>query len=195
MQVLFPLIYFDPQSLCNPSCQVEAAIKRVEKFADDAQADLGMDYAWLDDVSVKDWTRYHDLGRSAFKRGFHTSTFANILSVAAKRWGDIYRTVFSSEHPELSSNEVVLSLEKFQATLQEIAIGFDHVLGNLQRKAERIFKGDHDTEDAPGLGEEEVVISQGEVTEKAAQKEDEGPIMGLGGGSAAAAPVVRHVEL
>ena len=49
---------------------MEAAIKRVEKFADDAQADLGMDYAWLDDVSVKDWTRYHDLGRSAFKDFF-----------------------------------------------------------------------------------------------------------------------------
>jgi len=46
---------------------VEAAIKRVEKFADDAQADLGMDYAWLDDVSVKDWTRYHGLGKSTFE--------------------------------------------------------------------------------------------------------------------------------
>jgi hypothetical protein len=45
---------------------VEAAIKRLEKLADDAQADLGMDYAWLDDVSVKDWKRYHDLGRSTF---------------------------------------------------------------------------------------------------------------------------------
>ena len=46
---------------------MEAAIKRIEKFGDDAQADLGMDYAWLDDVTVHDWTRYHDLGRSKFK--------------------------------------------------------------------------------------------------------------------------------
>lgn len=194
MQVLFPLIYLIPQSLFNPSYQVEAAIKRVEKFADDAQADLGMDYAWLDDVCVKDWTRYHDLGRSKFE-GVLLLPPSNILSAAARRWGDIYRTVFNSTHPELLSNEVVLSLEKFQATLQDIATGFDHVLGNFQRKAERIFKGDHDIEDSPGLGEEGVVISQGEVTEKAAQKEDEGPIMGLGGGSAAAAPVVHHVEL
>ena len=67
VQVPFPLIYLVPQSLCNPSYQVEAAIKRLEKFADGAQTDLGMDYAWLDDVTVHDWTRYHDLTRSKFK--------------------------------------------------------------------------------------------------------------------------------
>lgn len=117
------------------------------------------------------------------------------MSVAAKRWGDIYRTVFNSTHPDLSSNEVVLSLEEFQATLQDIGDGFDHVLGNLQRKAEQIFKGDYDIEDVPGLGEEEVVISQGEGTEKAAQNGEEEPIMGLGGGSAPMAQVVHHVEL
>jgi hypothetical protein len=33
----------------------------IDKLADEAQADVGMDYAWLDDVSTDDWTRYHKL--------------------------------------------------------------------------------------------------------------------------------------
>ena len=30
-------------------------------MADKAQADLGLDYAWLEDVTYMDWRRYHDL--------------------------------------------------------------------------------------------------------------------------------------
>jgi hypothetical protein len=33
----------------------------LNEIADEAQADLGMDYAWLEDVSTHDWTRYHKL--------------------------------------------------------------------------------------------------------------------------------------
>ena len=33
----------------------------LEDIANEAQADLGMEYAWLDDVSTHDWTRYHKL--------------------------------------------------------------------------------------------------------------------------------------
>jgi hypothetical protein len=33
----------------------------IDKLADEAQADIGMDYAWLDDVTIDDWTRYHKL--------------------------------------------------------------------------------------------------------------------------------------
>lgn len=117
------------------------------------------------------------------------------MSTAAKRWGDVYRSVFNSTHPELSSNEVVISLEKVHVTLQDIGVGFDHVIGNLQRKAEQIFEGDHNIVDIPGLGEEGVVTPQEEAAEKEAQKGEEAPVLGLGGGSAAATPVVRHEEL
>ena len=34
---------------------------RLRELADEAQADIGMDYAWLDDVTTHDWTRYHKL--------------------------------------------------------------------------------------------------------------------------------------
>jgi hypothetical protein len=154
-----------------------------------------MDYAWLDDVTVNDWTRYHDLMRSTFAR-FGRCSLTDIIPAAAKRWGDTYRSVFNSTHPELLSNEVVSALETFQATLRDIGFGFDHVLGNLQRKAELIFKGDHNVEDIPGLGEEGVVTPRGEAAEAVAQKAEEVPVLGLGGdGPGTVAPVVHHEEL
>jgi hypothetical protein len=45
------------------NAQAQDAINFVQTIANDAQQDTGMDYAWLDDVSVNDWTRYHDLMR------------------------------------------------------------------------------------------------------------------------------------
>lgn len=36
----------------------------VRNIADRAQADIGLDYAWLDDVTYDDWQRYHELERS-----------------------------------------------------------------------------------------------------------------------------------
>lgn len=32
-------------------------------MAEQAQANLGMDYAWLEGVTYMDWQRYHDLMR------------------------------------------------------------------------------------------------------------------------------------
>jgi hypothetical protein len=38
----------------------------LRSLADLAQADVGMDYAWLEDVTYQDWQKYHDLMRSKF---------------------------------------------------------------------------------------------------------------------------------
>ena len=40
------------------------ACSELRSLADSAQADLGLDYAWLEDVTYEDWQRYHDLMRS-----------------------------------------------------------------------------------------------------------------------------------
>ena len=37
----------------------------VKSMAEEAQGDLGLDYAWLDDVTYNDWQKYHDLMRSS----------------------------------------------------------------------------------------------------------------------------------
>ena len=46
--------------------QVVEAAAEVKLLADKAQADIGLDYAWLDDVTYDDWQKYHDLMRSTF---------------------------------------------------------------------------------------------------------------------------------
>jgi len=50
---------------CLSSCfQALEAAQPVKKLAEDAQSDLSMDYAWLEDVTYQDWQTYHDLMRS-----------------------------------------------------------------------------------------------------------------------------------
>lgn len=44
--------------------QVMRLREEVKSLAEDAQGDIGLDYAWLDDVTYTDWQRYHDLERS-----------------------------------------------------------------------------------------------------------------------------------
>lgn len=44
---------------------VEKAATPVAELAEKAQADIGLDYSWLDDVTTDDWVRYHDLMRCA----------------------------------------------------------------------------------------------------------------------------------
>jgi hypothetical protein len=64
----------------HDSLQFEASVTMLDEIANEAQADLGMDYAWLDDVSVHDWTRYHKLkdGESyAVAQGWGKFSFFN----------------------------------------------------------------------------------------------------------------------
>ncbi len=35
--------------------QVERSVKEVRDLGTNAQSDLGLDYSWLDDVTVHDW--------------------------------------------------------------------------------------------------------------------------------------------
>ncbi len=40
--------------------------EEVKAIAQSAQSDLGMDYAWLDDVTFHDWQAYHFLMTGTF---------------------------------------------------------------------------------------------------------------------------------
>ena len=46
--------------------EIETSAAKIKQIAERAQADIGLDYAWLDDVTYHDWQRYHDLMRSGF---------------------------------------------------------------------------------------------------------------------------------
>jgi len=47
----------------NEKILVEKAARPVRDLSEKAQADIGLDYSWLDDVTTDDWVRYHDLMR------------------------------------------------------------------------------------------------------------------------------------
>ena len=49
----------------NEKKLVEKVTTTVSEFSEKAQADIGLDYSWLDDVTTDDWERYHDLMRCA----------------------------------------------------------------------------------------------------------------------------------
>jgi len=53
---------------------VEKAFKTIQTFVGKAQEELGNGYAWLDDVSPKDWTRYHTL--AALEGSWHHKLFS-----------------------------------------------------------------------------------------------------------------------
>lgn len=110
MQVLSSLMCSIPRNLCKPSHQIEAAIKRVEGFADEAQADLGLDYAWLDDVTVNDWTRYHDLARSTSEE-FFCRPLADICPQRGSA-GEISTAPFSIQRIQSSRSIPLSSLSK-----------------------------------------------------------------------------------
>jgi len=75
----------------NEEKLVGMATVAVAEFAEKAQADIGLDYSWLDDVTTDDWVRYHDLMRCAlipFRRskiGFLTISLARICVVHSQR--------------------------------------------------------------------------------------------------------------
>ena len=43
---------------------MEASVEKLRQLAEEAQADLKMDYAWLEDVTYEDWEQYNHLMKS-----------------------------------------------------------------------------------------------------------------------------------
>jgi hypothetical protein len=52
--------------LAHCTLKVRQLTQEIKDIAESAQADVGYDYIWLDDVTYLDWQRYHDLADSAF---------------------------------------------------------------------------------------------------------------------------------
>ena len=51
------------ETITNEDYLVQKSTREISDFSEKAQADLGLDYAWLGDVTTDDWVRYHDLMR------------------------------------------------------------------------------------------------------------------------------------
>ncbi|TCD71787.1 hypothetical protein EIP91_003130 [Steccherinum ochraceum] len=101
--------------------EVRKVSQQVREIADRAQTDLGLDYAWLDDVTYQDWQRYHDLVRSADK----------FLELAM--------TIQDGSHSSPPINPVLPALADLQAEVQDVVVGFETRLRRVKRNGDRAF--------------------------------------------------------
>jgi len=113
---------------------VQNALAPVRQLAEKAQADLGLDYAWLDDVTYQDWQRYHALvGRS-------------------DKFLDQANSIQNGSHPSPPVNPILPALADLQSEIQDIVVGFETRLRRIKRSGERAFgaggsEGEEDTDD------------------------------------------------
>ncbi|KAF5383568.1 hypothetical protein D9615_003765 [Tricholomella constricta] len=97
--------------------EVNAAAATVKAFAERAQTDIGLDYAWLDDVTYHDWQKYHDLMRTSE----NFTTLANALQAAVDPRG---------------TNVLVDALNDLEEEVNEVVHGFGVLLSGVRRRAE-----------------------------------------------------------
>lgn len=136
--------------------EVEASAARIKQLAERAQADIGLDYAWLDDVTYHDWQRYHDLMRSELFFFFlHLSTILNIYflpfysKTAFERYEHIAYGIQNgtSLDPPSPPAPLVPGLDTLHNELQDIVLGLSVALGGLRSEAAKVFSQRTDAED------------------------------------------------
>ncbi|KDQ50711.1 hypothetical protein JAAARDRAFT_41806 [Jaapia argillacea MUCL 33604] len=101
--------------------EIERITLQVKDLGERAQADVGMDYAWLDDVTTHDWTRYHDLIRMS----------ENFTHQAVM--------IQDGTDPSAPSNSILPVLEDLESELNDIVTGFATRLRGLKRSGDRAF--------------------------------------------------------
>ncbi|THH27750.1 hypothetical protein EUX98_g6442 [Antrodiella citrinella] len=112
--------------------EVQKLSDSVRAIADRAQTDIGLDYAWLDDVTYQDWQRYHDLVR------------------ASEQFTELATSIQNGSHPSPPINPVLPALADLQAEVQDVVVGFETRLRRVKRNGDRAFgaiPGDEDVND------------------------------------------------
>ncbi|KAL1723195.1 hypothetical protein EV715DRAFT_191623, partial [Schizophyllum commune] len=94
---------------------------KVKALAERAQADLGIDYAWLDDVTYADWQRYHDLMR------------------AYEKYDSDARTIANGTHPLSPADPLVGAMSDTQDDAMTIIEGFQVRIRDLKALARDIY--------------------------------------------------------
>ncbi|KAL1742124.1 hypothetical protein HDZ31DRAFT_84358 [Schizophyllum fasciatum] len=94
---------------------------KVKALAERAQADIGVDYAWLDDVTYSDWQRYHDLMR------------------AYEKYDSDARTIANGTHPLSPEDPLVEAMSNTQDDAMTIIEGFQVRIRDLKALARDIY--------------------------------------------------------
>ncbi|KAK7687783.1 hypothetical protein QCA50_009002 [Cerrena zonata] len=101
--------------------EVKKVTEEVKDLAERAQADIGLDYAWLDDVTYEDWQRYHDLVRRS--ETFTTQAYG----------------IQNGTDVSVPANPVLAALEELQSEVHDTVLGFQTRLRRINRHGERSF--------------------------------------------------------
>ncbi|XP_006462133.1 hypothetical protein AGABI2DRAFT_179014 [Agaricus bisporus var. bisporus H97] len=102
---------------------VLTAGRELKSLAEDAQADLGLDYAWLDDVTYEDWQKYHDLMRNY------------------ERFDQLAHSLQNGTHPEAPEDRLIPALNDLDNEVQSMIGGFAMRMSVLVRNGERWLAG------------------------------------------------------
>ncbi|KAG1835799.1 hypothetical protein DFJ58DRAFT_710522 [Suillus subalutaceus] len=102
--------------------EVYAVTAEVREVAEKAQVDLGLDYAWLDEVTYSDWQRYHS------------------LIDASEKFAQEANSIQNGTHENLMmDNPIIPIFEDLESEVQDVVIGFETRLRRIKRDGERAF--------------------------------------------------------
>ncbi|KAH8110987.1 hypothetical protein DFH11DRAFT_1859633 [Phellopilus nigrolimitatus] len=118
--------------------EIEKGSTAVKAIADNAQTDMGLDYAWLEDVTYKDWRRYH------------------ALLERHQAWLDEANSIINGSHASPVANAVEDVVDDLRAEVQDITVGFETRLRRMKREGDRAFTSDESSE--PDALEPEVSV-------------------------------------
>ncbi|KAI0358010.1 hypothetical protein OH77DRAFT_1421272 [Trametes cingulata] len=122
--------------------EVKKVTDEVKDIVDRAQADIGLDYAYLDDVTYMDWQRYHDLARKGDNFTAHV------------------QSVQDGTHPSPPINPVLPAIQEIQNEVEDVVAGFQTRLRRINRNGARAFGTPEEAsdEESPETGDETVSI-------------------------------------
>lgn len=98
---------------------VMAVASEAKALAERAQTDLGLDYAWLDDVTYYDWQNYHDLMRTY------------------ERFEQTARSLQNGTHTDAPEDNLIPVLNDLDREVQNMIAGFAVQMNSLVREGDR----------------------------------------------------------
>ncbi|KAF9244141.1 hypothetical protein BU15DRAFT_71706 [Melanogaster broomeanus] len=106
--------------------EVTAATADVRDVAEKGQVDLGLDYAWLDDVTYNDWQRYH------------------ALIGTSEQYAEEAASIQNGTHPSAPApNPLIPIFDDLQSEVRDVVIGFETRLRRIKRDGERAFNSNN----------------------------------------------------
>lgn len=101
---------------------INRAHEPIHFVSEDAQAQLGMPLAWLEDVTPADWRRFHDM--KEYVKGIRQK----------------FVEMQEGEHPQSPADPIVALFKRTQADVQDILTGFEVQFNEIRRRGEASFR-------------------------------------------------------